>query len=1128
VRLIAFFARCLLAGLIGWSGLSGQTIDRAPAAVSSREDRMLEFDLPAQPAATALIAFSKQAKIEVLFSFDALHKAQSKAVTGRYEPEVALKLLLHGTGFSAKRNGEEKFVVTPVTKPTGTIKGRLLAPDGSAARGVRVRLLETRHSALTDDEGDFEIGSLGAGNYQLIAQAKACQPLHVPGLLVEPESILELTPQMFRRADNPSRLAPYVVKDRTTRRDPFDRSEAELGPRTAGSNLDLARTENDALPFNIYNRDQIARSGVVNLNEFLQRELLDADSATRPPEQNGMAETFSAGSTNLNLRGFGADQTIVLVNGRRLPEALIQNGPSTQTPDVNFIPLSLVQQVEVLPISAASLYAGNAVGGIINIVLRPGVDAEATEVALTYSNAFTFDAPQASASLLHGRTLLGGALRVRFNASIAHVIPPTEMEVRYRQSRGIPSLPLTSSVYRATPNIRSIALVPTSSTGTATTDPPIRPPLFANLATVTSVAPGADGNGGLAAFQGREGLRNFTFFDSPGGMASSPESVDYPYGRKQLRTAYFASAVYDVFPWLQIGVDGTYTRSVLHRGYDVIAGELRLKAESPFNPFGQEASVSLNEMAPELGERHSEARLEFGAAVFSALFKLPRDWRVLLDGQYGQNVAKYRGISGADYSRWQKLVDEGRYNPLRDTQVFGPPPEFYDEVLIHRGGLGRFVTLGDYSTIDAAIRATHHSLFVPTGRAAVNFGGDYRRNILAPHNDERRFADGTLASEPVSYRGRTLERYSIFGEVQAPLLPESWLPRFIRRVDGDFAVRYIASNDSKESTVAPTFAFKMKLPAGFALRGSVSTSSRFPTPQMSRLTIAGGATGAVASVDVKEAYDPVQKDRYNVQQDEVLDPDLQPEAAVTQTAGLLYRTGETHRFRASVDFVDTRKANELIGLDVQTILNLEHLFPDRVIRSTEPSPDGRTNDVVKVITGTINSSWRRSHNWNVSLDYAWTECLGGTLEAYSRLLYYSKYQHLLMKGANVVDELDHPEGASSNLLRYRAKFGASWSNRDFGFGVDGHYFHSRMLPQKEWEEHGRDRIRPFTQFDAFIQGNIGQWSAWLPKGLRAQLRVNNLFATPYPHYALHSSGAGIQPYGDWRGRVYSLSLMTTF
>ena len=1088
---------------------------------------MVDFDVPAQSAAQAIIEFSKQAKIEVLFSFEALRKAESTAVIGRFEPEAALKRLLQGTGFTAKPNGGEKFVVTQVTRPTGSIKGKLLAPDGTAARNVRVGLLQTRHSAVTDKHGEFEFEAIGAGNYHLVARAQDCQPLQVTDVHVEPDRVLELPPRMFQRLDDPARLAPYVVKDRTTRRDPFDRSEAEFGPRTAGSNLDLARTENDALPFNIYNRDQIARSGVVNLNEFLQRELLDADAATRPPEQDGTAQTFAAGSTNLNLRGFGADQTIVLVNGRRLPETLT-NGSSSQTPDVNFIPLSLVQQVEVLPISAASLYSGNAVGGIINIVLRPSVDAEATEVSLTYTNALGgFDAPQTSGSILHSRTLLGGALRVRFNASVAHVIPPTEMELGYRQRRRIPNLPLTSSLYRATPNLRSMALVPTGEEEATTGPPPVPPPLFnSGLATVTSVAPGADGNGGLAAFRGREGIRNFDLFDSPGGMASSIESVDYPYGRKQLRTAFFASAVYDVTPWLQIGLDGTYTRSVLHRGFDVMGGELRLKAESPFNPFGQEVSVALNEMAPLLGERHSEARLEFGAAVFSALLKLPRDWRLLVDTQYGQNVAKYRGLVGADNERWQQLVDAGRYNPLRDTQVFPPPQEFYDHVLIHRGGVGRFVTLGDYSTIDAAIRATHHALTLPTGRGALNFGGDYRQNRLAPHNDEQRFADGTLASEPTRYSGRTLERYSIFGELQAPLAPASWLPGYIRSVDGDLAVRYIASNDSKESNVAPTFALKVKLPAGLTFRGSVSTSSRFPTPQMSRLVVSGGSGRPISGVAKTEAYDPLQSQRYTVQQDEVLNPDLEPEAALTQTAGVILRRGTTHRFRAALDFVDTHKVNELINLDVQTILNLEHLFPERVIRSTAPGPNGLVGDVTTVITGTINSTRRRSQHWNASLDYAWTECLGGTLEAYSRLLYFSRYEHLLLPIANVVDELEHPEGASSNLLKYRSKFGVSWSNRVFGFGVDGHYFHSRVLPEKEWPEHGRDRIRPFTQFDAFIQGDIGRWLSWLPNGMRAQFRVNNVFKAPYPRYENHFSG--VQAYGDWRGQVYSLSLTTMF
>ena len=91
-----------------------------------------------------------------------------------------------------------------------------------------------------------------------------------------------------------------------------------------------------------------------------------------------------------------------------------------------------------------------------------------------------------------------------------------------------------------------------------------------------------------------------------------------------------------------------------------------------------------------------------------------------------------------------------------------------------------FILLGIKSngtTIDASVRIGHRALALPTGIASVNFGADYRHNSLARHLDERRFADGSLAADPIRYLGRAIERYSIFGEVQAPLLPAKWLPR---------------------------------------------------------------------------------------------------------------------------------------------------------------------------------------------------------------------------------------------------------------------------------------------------------------------------------------------------------------
>src|SRR4051812_20399154 len=72
----------------------------------------IEFNLPAQSAAESLLAFSRQAQVEVLYSYDALRPVTTDAVIGSYEPEDALNRLLKSTGFMARRKQPGKFVVT--------------------------------------------------------------------------------------------------------------------------------------------------------------------------------------------------------------------------------------------------------------------------------------------------------------------------------------------------------------------------------------------------------------------------------------------------------------------------------------------------------------------------------------------------------------------------------------------------------------------------------------------------------------------------------------------------------------------------------------------------------------------------------------------------------------------------------------------------------------------------------------------------------------------------------------------------------------------------------------------------------------------------------------------------------
>jgi len=559
-----------------------------------------------------------------------------------------------------------------------------------------------------------------------------------------------------------------------------------------------------------------------------------------------------------------------------------------------------------------------------------------------------------------------------------------------------------------------------------------------------------------------------------------------------------------------------------------------LAGGSPLNPFHQDVDVSLNEITTRLGESYSEAHLDFSAVVLGLLVKLPADWQLSLDSQYGRSLIRYRGLAGVDNARWQQLVDQGLYNPLRDTQVQGPPAEFYDRALKYYGGPGRFVTFGNYDALDSALRISNQTLHLPTGRGIVNFGGDYRRNHLAPYTSEQRYGDGSLVDFPVRLSGRTLQRVSAFGELQAPLVPVRWLPDWIREIQTDVAVRYVAASSDKETNTAPTGGLKVDFADGFSLRGTVATSNRLPPPNLSgKATTQSGPIVGGGDVSFSTINDPARNNETNnkVLVSDALNPNLRPEAAVTWTTGLMFRRGQVHQFRAIIDFADTRKSGELTYLRAQSIVDHESLFPGRALRAPAgPGDPNGVGPVTSIYTGVFNLAYRHSQNWSTSLDYAWTECLGGRLELYGRWLYYPRYDLQLLPATPVTDELAQPDGFAPQLLRHRVNFGTGWSNRDYSFGVDGHYFHSRVLPLSEQAAQGGDRIGSTWQFDAYVQSDLARWLPWKsPRfGLRGQLRVNNLLDARAPRYDRDPSGTGVQTYGDWRGRVYSLSLTATF
>ena len=142
-------------------------------------------------------------------------------------------------------------------------------------------------------------------------------------------------------------------------------------------------------------------------------------------------------------------------------------------------------------------------------------------------------------------------------------------------------------------------------------------------------------------------MESLALYTPPGGgLADSPNSLDYPYGRREQDTFLYGAATYDPFPWIQLGFDATAGRTRNNTGYSVFNGSLALAANSPFNPFGKAVNVTLNESAPALGESYDEAHVDYYSAVFGVLLRLWGGWEVTADAQYGLDITRYRGNRG--------------------------------------------------------------------------------------------------------------------------------------------------------------------------------------------------------------------------------------------------------------------------------------------------------------------------------------------------------------------------------------------------------------------------------------------------------------------------------------------------
>ena len=129
-------------------------------------------------------------------------------------------------------------------------------------------------------------------------------------------------------------------------------------------------------PITVFDRAEIELTGLENVADLLRNTTYNAFGSFR--ERSG---TSFGQIALVNLRGLGADRTAILVNGRRVP-----GNPFTGTAavDLNSIPLAAIERIEVLTDSASAVYGTDALGGVINIILRKDFDGTTFQIGTDF------------------------------------------------------------------------------------------------------------------------------------------------------------------------------------------------------------------------------------------------------------------------------------------------------------------------------------------------------------------------------------------------------------------------------------------------------------------------------------------------------------------------------------------------------------------------------------------------------------------------------------------------------------------------------------------------------------------------------------------------------------------------
>lgn len=898
-------------------------------------------------------------------------------------------------------------------------------------------------------------------------------------------------------------------------------------------NADIRRTENDIQPYRVFSRREVLEAHRDNVDDFLRsRETRNGQIGTA--NQDPFARSGS-NQSEISLRGLGSAQTLVLVDGRRLP-AIPTISDLLQQPDVNGIPLSAIERIEILPSTAGGIYGPAATGGVVNIVLQR-------------------DFRGAELNLVSGITQRGDAARLRLEGRIGFTPDGGRTDVMLLASHTI-SGPLLAGDrdYLAQSRRRALSNSPMAYLDRLPTGQGISVYSVGGPLTLDPALGGYALNSEVTFlplnFAGSANDRTALLRANAGSIAETPANdTGGAYGdllnRPTITTGMlnvrhrFGNAV-------EAFVDALYMRDIGRTVSRVRQPTAIIPADAPGNPFAQPVIVTYPQLA-HLAD--SETDLTTLRVTGGVIVTLPSSWRATADYSFAQATSRFRVYSALPVFAYYGALASGSEGPdgLPALDPFGNGAAFAaaapSYVQANRLSLRRA-----NRSSEATMRLAGPLLRLPGGPLSLTILGSLRRDVVPVSAFDYDAGGGLRASSPsprVEQRTR-----SAYAEIRAPMTSrDAGLP-ILKGLELQAAIRFDAQISSIEkqafaslTTVttrlernAPLYTFGIRFFPARHLMVRASIATGLLPPPIDQISSNSGVIGgydAFGIGDPKRGGRPIGTEGQFTYQTGG-SPDLHAEKARSITVGFVLNP-EGRGPRLSIDATQIDKRDEISAVysaNPAYFVANEARFPDRIIRAPLTDADAAlgftAGRILGIDTRSFNSGRTLVQAVDAQLDWQAPTSSVGDLGGYVRVTWQPILRRQKAPDLSAVNLAGYADGP----LAWRGNGGLNWSKGGLTIGVNAQFLGSYRVANSAFNATAQNptvvRYQGVSHIPAQAYLDLSATRRFALHGRAGPLRtielslgIENLLDHKVPVVANPDTG-GFSPYGDPRGRRFDL------